>query len=630
MGFTLVPTADSLASLSSSSASASASANLIYDDAQLPCRPPRTPDLCDLNNSLDALAVVFPDVQIEVFRELLANFDGESRLALVADALLKNGVAWVKGRWRVSDKSGKAVAVAVPPSDAFRRPGYKAAVQTLALGEFRGLSKSTIRAVLAENNYSYLDARRTLLAISSKSWRYALSAWILWRRPVTTDEAERHPLVLWRGEKPAIRPTGDAELDRELYDGLIMPIVTRARARIAAADAELARKLNAEEAEKNDAEHECACCFMSGPFEDFTQCNAEGHMLCFRCVRCSIKEAVFGQGWLSSINSETGTLRCLAVDGDDCDGCVSAALIQRAMMEEPKGDEIIRKLDQRLAEHSLLASKLLLVRCPFCGYAEIDDIYTPAHEPPLRIKIDGLSSLFCLTLALGIVPFLLPVLLVSSLICLFVTTTTSLSVTLPLEWNAAITRHRRRRRGLRFACQNTQCQRASCLSCSKAWKDVHVCHESSLVALRTAVEQAMSLAIKRVCPRCNTSFVKNAGCNKLTCPCGYKMCYVCRADLTEEGYRHYCDHFRPQGDGRACKECDRCNLWETEDTDRVLKAAREEAERKWKAEEKRDLSGADRIFLETGVAVMGRKPAFQRRRPTLPEVMDILVERLIA
>jgi hypothetical protein len=143
----------------------------------------------------------------------------------------------------------------------------------------------------------------------------------------------------------------------------------------------------------------------------------------------------------------------------------------------------------------------------------------------------------------------------------------------------------------------------------------------------------MSMAIKRVCPRCNTSFVKNAGCNKLTCPCGYKMCYVCRADLSDEGYRHFCDHFRPDGDPTPCKECDRCNLWESEDTEKVLQAAREEAERKWKAMENRELSGTERAFLETGVAgqrsdMSVERVLFSGRLPTIGEVFDVITETI--
>ncbi len=106
---------------------------------------------------------------------MLSSFDGESRLALVAEALIKNQATWVKGRWKVTGKntndeaggvcdgSPTRPAAPVPRSEAFRSPEYKQAVKSLAWHEFRGLSKSTIKAVLAESNYSYFDARRTLV-----------------------------------------------------------------------------------------------------------------------------------------------------------------------------------------------------------------------------------------------------------------------------------------------------------------------------------------------------------------------------------------------------------------------------------------------------------------------------------
>ena len=157
------------------------------------------------------------------------------------------------------------------------------------------------------------------------------------------------------------------------------------------------------------------------------------------------------------------------------------------------------------------------------------------------------------------------------------------------------------------------------------------------MALRTQVEQAMSMAVKRVCPRCNTSFVKNSGCNKLTCPCGYKMCYVCRKDIggngdgADVGYRHFCQHFRPHGDARKCNECNLCNLWEAEDTDEVLAKAKEEAERKWSETEQRELSGAEAAYLQTGVpsraTIKGIDMALrQGRYPTLAEVFDYVLE----
>ncbi|KHN95718.1 RING finger protein (Zin) [Metarhizium album ARSEF 1941] len=610
----------------------------IIDEAQLPCVPPERPNLRELNTSLEALAAVFPDIQIEVFRELLSNFDGESRLALVANALLKNRVDCVKGRWKVADKQ-QAAAAALPKSDMFRSQEYIQAARTLAAHEFRGLSRSTVNAVLAESNHSYLDARRTLVALSSKSWRFTIQSLLLRRKPLARGEAENHPLVVWRSTgqgsiTPTIRTTENAELDRELYDALVRPLKQKMKDDREVKDRVLAVLLNQEEAEAASATHECACCFVDYSFEEFTSCSTHGHMICHNCVQNSIKEALFGQGWLSNINADTGTLRCLAVDsGGGCLGHISSDHIHRAFMQEKTGAEILHKLDQRLAELSLAASKVPLIHCPFCSYAEVDDIYLPSRQGRPRFNTRSILNLAVISVITGVSMVAYPFALAAALICLTVSVGLNVRRDIGGEWNKAVHRHCRRRRGLRFSCQNPGCGRASCLSCHKAWADIHVCHESSLVALRTQVEQAMSMAVKRVCPRCSTSFVKNAGCNKLTCPCGYKMCYVCRADLGDEGYRHFCDHFRPDGDPRACTQCDRCNLWESEDVDAVLRQAREVAEKKWRDSEKRDLSGVDVAYLETGVASRGANTTLDQlltmgALPTLSDFLDLLVEAI--
>jgi hypothetical protein len=41
----------------------------------------------------------------------------------------------------------------------------------------------------------------------------------------------------------------------------------------------------------------------------------------------------------------------------------------------------------------------------------------------------------------------------------------------------------------------------------------------------------------RSCWKCKKSFIKDAGCNKMTCTCGAIMCYICRQPVTS--YSHF-------------------------------------------------------------------------------------------
>lgn len=646
-------TASSNASLSSSIASVSEPPfpEYIYDPAHLRPLDPEPPSLRELNDCLEVLAHVFPDTQVEVFREALADAGKESVLAVAANAILTQRVEKVKGRWKrpnmaeTGNKDGGAAPEgSVPAAERYRTDEYKTAAKALAWHEFKGLSRSAIDAVLAEHNYSYLDARRTLVDLSSKSWRFTIAT-LFSRRKSPDNSTGTHPLILWKPlpngtPAPCLKSTGHAELDRELFDALIKPLNDKRRAELELEDHRFAIALNTTEAEDMHETIECACCFADCPFQEFTSCSTEGHMICFRCVQHSISEAVFGQGWQRTIDVEKGALRCLAVEGAGCGGCIPEDHAHRAMLEEPKGAEILHKLEQRLADHNLLASGLPLVRCPFCTFAQVDEIYMP----PDIVKADGRLR------SPPIAPLIYSLFFISSLIPpkarsyflvgtgLILGARLLVGERLRAELDKAEERRWRRRSGLQFLCGSPQCGRASCLSCKKEWVDVHVCNESSLVALRTQVEQAMSMAIKRVCPRCNMSFVKLAGCNKLVCPCGYKMCYVCRRDIggtegPDVGYRHFCEHFRPEGDPKACDKCKKCNLWELEDTEKVLEQAKEEAERKWRETENRDLSGVDKVYLETGFAGQRRAGLVENalkncRTPTLPEILDVLVEHL--
>ncbi|KAL2061779.1 hypothetical protein VTL71DRAFT_7157 [Oculimacula yallundae] len=623
----------------------------IREHIHISATTPEDPDLRELNNSLVALAAIFPDVQVEVFREMLANFDEESRLAVVTETLLKHKMKWVRGRYRVAAKEkahiGADIAAhangeaLVPPEEKFRSDDYKKAVKVIAYHEFKGLSKSTINAVLAEFNHSYSLARPTLSALSAKSWRFSLSSLFMRRKTISSSEAEHHPLVIWQSSGqgsivPTLKTTGSPELDKELFESLIRPINERILFEREEKDRTLALELNNTEAEANEALSECECCFTSTTFEELSACDG-GHFICFQCVRHAVNEAVFGQGWQRNIDLKIGSLRCVAAMADDCQGCIPQSLVRRAFLEEKGGKDILRKLDERLADDNLLKTQLPLIRCPFCPYAEIDELYLPESQRAWRLKRHGPSSLYTLiicTLGVGMIPFVIPIFVLFSFLFLLLSSRQTFGDFASNHFRASVIRLRRKRLGLKFTCQNKSCARPSCISCSKAWSDIHICHESSLQALRTQVELAMSLAIKRTCPRCNTSFVKSSGCNKLTCVCGYQMCYVCRKDIGNgEGYRHFCEHFRPNG-GRGCTECSKCDLYRCEDDEVVVKKAKEEAERRWMEKEGGSLGGDEKIrrVLEEKWIGGGEKAwwdGWQWRMPDFVELFDGLVEGLV-
>ncbi|KAF2636795.1 hypothetical protein P280DRAFT_472692 [Massarina eburnea CBS 473.64] len=569
------------------------------------------PDLRELNACLQALTEIFPDVQAEVFREMLSAFSAESRLQVVTEQVLKHANKWVRGRYRMpaeqeeqraialyqykyrkveADKDTRGVPLAV--QDKFRSPNYKEAAKEALYQEFKGLSHSTIKAVLAEWNWSYTYARPTLLALASNSWRSSITNFLMRRK---TPTAADHPLVMWlapdpktgRGRKPLLVKTKSAELDQELYDTLIVPEMEKQQKEQLHQDFELALQWNEEEAEKEGEMYDCECCFIPNTLQQMSACDVEGHYICFRCIRHGINAALYDQGWARNIDTRLCTLKCIApstvVDG--CQGCIPLSFIRRALLEEKDGEDTLHKLHERFISESMTKSKLPLIQCPFCSYVEVDELALSATNlfAGLRIKrrplIISSIPIFKLLYFQAARVFLTSLLLTFSLIAL-------VNYTLPQPFplfapiKNALRRIHLKRRGLRFQCLSPSCSRASCLTCSAPWHDPHTCYSSQVTSLRLTLERATTDAIKRTCPVCNLGFIKSDGCNKLVCLCGYSMCYVCRQGLKVEGYSHFCQHFRIIP-GQQCAECDKCDLYRVENEDNVVERARERAEREW-------------------------------------------------
>jgi hypothetical protein len=568
-------------------------------------------DLDELNASLQTLSDVFPDVQPEVFREMLASFSPESRVQVVTEQLLKHSEKWVAGRYRMPAEQEEQRLVAhkykyrnvetqkdtrgVPlaQEDKFRSTGYKDAAKEALYQEFKGLSHSTIKAVLAEYNWSYTQARPTLLVLSSKSWRTTITNFLMRRKPPT---AQDHPLVMWlapdastgRGRKPLLVETKSQELDRELYSTLIVPEMEKERREQIQQDLDLALRWNEEEAEREGEMYDCECCFIPNTLQQMSACSVGSHYVCFRCIRHAVNAALYDQGWARNINTHLCTLKCIAplANGvDDCQGCIPFSFVQRALLEERDGEDVLQKLDERFSGDVLTKSQYPVVHCPFCSYAEIDDLALPdtnlfkglgLRRKPIIIASVPILELLCHQVARLAVGFL--VLFISFFVVLNCALPNPLPLFAPIQ--AALRRIHLKRRGFRFQCLSPSCGRASCLSCSTPWHDPHSCYSSQLTSLRLTLERATTDAIKRTCPQCNLGFVKSEGCNKLVCLCGYSMCYVCRDGLGRQGYAHFCQHFRARPGG-ACTECNKCDLYRVENEEKAVKRAKENAEREW-------------------------------------------------
>jgi hypothetical protein len=607
----------------------------LYNPALVNQELEEEPDLAELNTSLAALVELFPDVQPEVFREMLLSISKESRLQLVTEQLLKKRPTYVNGRLRPARRGDAVDAQSsglkrrcddlLPPEDTFRGENYRKAVKQLLYLEFKNLSHSTIRGVMAEHNDSYTRSRPTLLQLSAKSWRFSISA--LWSKKSPAGGVGDHTALHWQANAPFVDPTpsvkrtGSAVLDRELYELFVEPLLTKRRLEWILADHTYANKLNEAEAAELGAVFDCECCYSSVPFEQIATCNDGSHYLCFDCISRTTNEAVYGQGWARSADLERMTLRCFAPALQECQGSIPSDLVRRALNED-----VWLAFQTRATSDAVTKSQLPLQRCPFCIYCEVDETSTPRLRNVGQVARHLLqkSSLRIQGFFLGV--FLLAIFLTVPFFFLAFSLYL-LGAAFPPAANAiqqAWTRVHKRRRGLKFRCLNVDCTKTSCTRCRMSWRDPHTCFETEKTSLRTAIESSATAAIKRTCPKCHLSFVKSSGCNKLVCNCGYTMCYICRGEITsKEGYSHFCQHFRPHG-GR-CSECERCDLYGDEDEAGAIRKAALEAEQRWREKEGLEMSGQNKEATKAMVdTLIGKKGSWWE------EGLDAVLDAMLA
>lgn len=100
-----------------------------------------------------------------------------------------------------------------------------------------------------------------------------------------------------------------------------------------------------------------------------------------------------------------------------------------------------------------------------------------------------------------------------------------------------------------FKCLNPDCLKESCRLCKEPNHVPLRCDEvekQGETNMRTYIEARLTEAMIRRCHRCQKAFVKEFGCNKMTCTCGASSCYVCRAEDID--YNHFGDSNCNEGD----------------------------------------------------------------------------------
>ncbi|EFI28034.1 hypothetical protein CC1G_14060 [Coprinopsis cinerea okayama7 len=114
-------------------------------------------------------------------------------------------------------------------------------------------------------------------------------------------------------------------------------------------------------------------------------------------------------------------------------------------------------------------------------------------------------------------------------------------------------------------CGNKDCGVVSCRQCKKKEHLPKSCQEAEAdkhIDKRVMIEEAMTQALMRVCPKCKKAFIKEDGCNKMTCPhCRTMSCYVCRQVVT--GYDHFHNQQQPGMPVGSSSRKPKCPLWDS-------------------------------------------------------------------
>jgi len=114
------------------------------------------------------------------------------------------------------------------------------------------------------------------------------------------------------------------------------------------------------------------------------------------------------------------------------------------------------------------------------------------------------------------------------------------------------------------------CTNTTCLLCGQKSHEGKPCEKE-----RLNIEDKLTKEILLSCTRCKKSIFKEDGCNKITCPCGNLMCWICKSNINEQGYNHFCNGCGTTGK-KTNPNCNKCHTWDDGDKERLINAVKNE------------------------------------------------------
>ncbi|KAJ3047058.1 hypothetical protein HK097_000270 [Rhizophlyctis rosea] len=273
------------------------------------------------NGYLTMLLDRFPDADISHLRNLIL-LHKTNTLYEVTDRLVKS--AYPK---RLTTRP-------LQPEECFRDEAYIKGCRTRLYNDFPKHWKSTIKAVMAENNNDYKSSHETLSTMPTNNW--FSSAFSFFKRK--------------------------EDWCREMYTlDLLLSVDSLTASHLhsqSLADTLLSHKLNKQEYISTGQSITCGCCYTDCAFEELVQCP-EGHLFCMECLGRHVEEGLFGQGQLRG-------RPVVCIDPGGCGREFLWGELRRALKED-----VAEAYEKAVAERELESAGLDLVRCPFCSYAEV-------------------------------------------------------------------------------------------------------------------------------------------------------------------------------------------------------------------------------------------------------------------